>query len=335
MRALGLALIAMALATSAAAADEPTAPVAKAYAIDQGKFEDTNGLMPWQSPSREALFSARLAALFARDERYGQDSHSVGLLDFDPFLYRYCCGVNNLKINLVSRSDAKAVVEATFDAGGPQKVEFETVYERDAWRIDEIRDFDRDKKAAVSIVGILQGPHDCGSDVAKPCDWPPRPSPPPADAAKPEAAPLAVVKAIYKIAFKEIANPNSTYEAYADDAVRAKYFTAALRKAANGMDALFLKFHGEVLDFDPILATNGFADASNFVVRVTKSDAESALVVASFGKGKERASVAYQLVQDGGAWLVDDISSAPGATGNNVWSLRKIYDDALAPEKPK
>ena len=304
MRTLGLAFIAITLATRAASAEEPTAPVAKAYEIDQGKFEYTNGLMPWQSPSREALFSARLDALFARDERYGQDSHSVGRLGFDPFLYRRCCGVNNLKINLVSRSDAKAVVEATFDAGGEQKVEFETVYERDAWRIDEIRDFDRDKKAPVSIAGILQGPHDCGSDVAKACDWPPRPSPPPAGAAKPEAAPLDVVKAMYKLAFKEIADAN--YQAYTDDGFRAKYFTVALRRAADGIDAHNLKFHDDLLDWDPILATNGDADASNFAVRAAKSDAESALVVASFGKRKER-SVAYLFVRDGGGWRVDDI----------------------------
>jgi hypothetical protein len=122
MRA-GLAFIAIGLMTSAASAEEPTAPVAKAYEIDQAQ-----DVMPWQSPSREALLSERLAALFARDERYGQESHSVGLLDFDPFLYRYCCGINNLKINLVSRGDDKAVVEATFDAGGPQEVEFDIVH---------------------------------------------------------------------------------------------------------------------------------------------------------------------------------------------------------------
>jgi hypothetical protein len=328
MRALALAFIAMAPTISAAAAEEPTAPVAKAYEIDQAAKD----FLPWESPSREALFSERLAALFARDERYGQESHSVGLLGFDPFLYRYCCGVDNLKIDLVSRGDDKAVVEARFDAGGPQRIEFDVVYERGAWRIDEIRDFDRDKKGApVSIAAILQGQHECGSDVGKPCDWPPRPSPPPAGAAQAEVAPAEIVKAMYKLAFKGIAD--TSYQAYTDDSFRAKYFTAALRQAARGIDAHNLKFHDDVLDWDPILASNGFADPSNFVVRTAKSDAGSALVVASFGKGKERASVAYLFVRDGGGWRVDDISSAPGATGVNVWSLRKIYDDALASKK--
>ena len=65
------------------------------------------------------------------------------------------------------------------------------------------------------------------------------------------------------------------------------------------------------------------------MVRAVKSDVRSALVVASFGKGKERASVAYHFVKAGEAWRIDDISSAPGATGNNGWSLRGIYDNAL------
>ena len=66
------------------------------------------------------------------------------------------------------------------------------------------------------------------------------------------------------------------------------------------------------------------------MVRAVKSDVRSALVVASFGKGKERASVAYHFVKAGEAWRIDDISSAPGASGNAGWSLRAIYDDALA-----
>jgi hypothetical protein len=334
MRALRLASIAILLATTAASAEEPTAPVEKAYQIDQGGFEATKGLMPWQSPSLETLFSKRMAALFARDERYGQESHSVGLLDFDPMLGRYCCGIKNLKLKIVSRADDKAVVEATFD-GGAQKVLFETVYEHDAWRIDDIKDADSAKKGAlVSIAEILQGKHDCGADVGKPCDWPPRASSPPAAARKPGPQPADVVQAIYRNAFKKVADPNSIYDAYTDKALRARYFTAALRKAADGIDAYWIKYHSEILDFDPILATNGFADPSNFVVRAAKSDAESAEIVASFGKGKDRSSVAYRLVMDDGGWRVDDISSAPGATGTDVWSLRKMYDDALAsPQK--
>jgi hypothetical protein len=90
--------IAILLAASAASAEEPTAPVAKAYEVDGGAFDVTKGLMPWESPSREALFSSRLAALFARDELYGHEAHSVGLLDFDPLLNRQCCGIQALKL---------------------------------------------------------------------------------------------------------------------------------------------------------------------------------------------------------------------------------------------
>ena len=137
-------------------------------------------------------------------------------------------------------------------------------------------------------------------------------------------------QAMYKIAFKGAADTDADAKGYGDPAFRAAFFTAGLRRAADGIDAYDLKFHELILDWDPVLSTNGFADVSNFAVCVTKSDARTAEVVASFGKGKDRAAVAYRFIRDGDAWRVDDVSSAPGATGNAVWSLRKIYDDALA-----
>jgi hypothetical protein len=322
MRAIVIVVAAL-LVASAEAADDATAPVAKAYEIDA-----TDGRMPWESPSRENLFSERLAALFARDERYGWESHSVGLLTFDPFLGRQCCSMSDLKLKVVSRSDNKAVVEATFQGYGPQGAAFDVVLERGAWRIDDIKEPDPDAKGArVSIAEILGGSHPCGADVEKPCSWPP---PPPPNAASPKTAPADIVKAMYKTAFKASADTSGESKGYTDPAFRAAHFSAALRQAADGIDAYNLKFHDVVLDWDPVLSSNGFVDPSNFAVRVTKSDARSAEVVASFGKGKDRASVSYRFIRDGGAWRVDDISSAPGATGTAVWSLRKIYDDALA-----
>ena len=330
MRALRSAAIAVMLATSAAAAEEPTAPVAKAYAIDGGAFDVTKGVMPWEGPSREALFSARLAALLVRDERYGREAHSVGLLEFDPFLNRQCCGVGDLKLKVVSQTGAKAVVEATFQSVGAQKVLFETIVERGAWLIDDIRDRD-EKGGLVSIAQILQGQHACGLDAGKPCRWPPPSDAPTASAG---GAPADLVKAIYRIAFSHVRDQSLAFEAYSDKTFRARFFTAAMRLATDGLDAMFLKYHDEILDFDPVLSANGFADPSNFVVRTASADARSALVVASFGKGKERASVAYKLDKTGDGWRVDDISSAPGATGNAVWSLRKIYDMALLSHSP-
>jgi hypothetical protein len=238
--------------------------------------------------------------------------------------------MSDLKLRIVSRGEDKAVVEATFRGYGPQSAEFDTVLERGAWRIDDIKEPDSGKNGAlVSIAEILNGPHPCGSDVAKSCDWPPPPSPS-ANVASPKTAPADVVRAMYKIAFKGAADTDPDAKGYGDPAFRAAFFTAALRRAADGIDAYDLKFHDLILDWDPVLSTNGFADVSNFAVRVTKSDARTAEVVASFGKGKDRAAVAYRFIRDGDAWRVDDVSSAPGATGNAVWSLRKIYDDALA-----
>jgi hypothetical protein len=312
---------------TAAWAEEPAAPVVKAYDIEIDRVGPNDWLAPWEGASREVLFSARLAALFARDQRYGQESHSVGLLGFDPLMPLGNISKDRLKLRVVSRDGEKAVVEATIqDYGGrpAQKVMFETVFERNAWRIDEISERD-DKGVLVSLTKTLQGPHECGSEIGKPCMWPPETAPSPAN-----GAPTDVVKAIYKAAFKDIKNPDSTYEAYNDENLRERYFTTALRKAAEGIDAINLKYNEDVLDFDPITSSNGFPDPSNLAVRAVSSDAQSALVVASFGKGKERVSVAYHLVKAGDAWRIDDISGPPGAKGTDVWSLRTIYDEAVA-----
>lgn len=334
MRWLGFAAFALVLAASAAQAEEPSAFVAKAYDLDLASPDVTKGLMPWDEPSREKLFSKRLAGLFARDARYGRESHGVGLLDFDPFLSRQCCAAPKLKITTVSKTPDKAVVVAKFEGAGPAGVEFDLALEGDAWRIDDIRENDSDKNnAIVSLAAILGGPHECGSDTGKPCQWPPRPE---NKAGAPTGpSPVDVVKAIYKSAIKADAEMNAHPDAkvvggYSDEALRAKYFSAALLKAADGIDALFLKYHGEIIDWDPILASNGFPDTRNLVVSVQKSDANSALVVATFGGAKDRSSVAYQLVNEAGLWKVDDISSAPGAKGTDKWSIRKIYDDTLA-----
>ena len=104
-------------------------------------------------------------------------------------------------------------------------------------------------------------------------------------------SPVDVVKAIYKSAIKADADLEAHPDAkttggYSDEAFRAKYFSTALRKAADGMDAMFLKYHGEILDWDPILASNGFPDTRGLTVSALKSDADSALVVASFGAGQ-------------------------------------------------
>jgi len=326
MRRVGIATAAF-LLVSAASAEEPTAPVAKAYEIEFDRAGPNVWLAPWEGPSREALFSARLAALFARDQRYGHESHGVGLLDFDPFLPKGNIGKDELKLRVVSREGGKAVVEATQQIpAGPaaETILFETVDERGAWRIDEIKERGI-KDEPVSLVQILQGPRECGAEAAKPCSWPPETAPSPAN-----GAPTDVVKAIYKLAFKDAKNPDSTYDAYGEASLRARYFTAALRMTADGIDAIQSKYNDAVLDFDPITSSNGFPDPSNLVVRAVKSDARSALVVASFGRARERASVAYHLVKAGDAWLIDDISSAPGASKNNAWSLRAIFDDALA-----
>ena len=274
MRSIGCAMVMAFVVTAAAASDDPTTPVAKAYEIDVGDVAVTKGRMPWEEPSREALFSnAWRPRSTRRTMRRVAQRRSARLRPVPgPTVLRHVGSEAQDRLARRGQGGRRGEVSGS----GPQSAEFDTVLERGAWRIDDIKEPDSDKKGApVSIAEILKGAHPCGSDAARPCDWPPPPSPPSATVASPKTTPADLVRAMYKIAFKGAAETDASAKGYGDPGFRASYFTAALRRAADGIDAYELKFHGEILDWDPVLSTNGFADVTNFAVRVTKSDAKT------------------------------------------------------------
>lgn len=150
-------------------------------------------------------------------------------------------------------------------------------------------------------------------------------------AAQAETAPADVLREMYKIAIAGAESSNG--QGFSDPAFRKKFFTASLSKIVDAIEASEAATNEAILDFDPILDMNGDAGAENLVVRVLNSEAHAAAVVATFGKGNERRSVAYRFVEEVGGWRVDDITSPPGATGNQVWSIRGIYDNEVAQPK--
>ena len=157
MRALKLAVVVTVLASSAALAEEPTAPVAKAYEIEKGQLDDIKAHKrgPLDSPFREALFTERMAALVARNARC-EEKGQICSLDFDPFINGQCCGLSNLKLQVASRAGSRAVVVATFKNVTLSTVLFDAAFERGAWRIDDIKDPNRDKKGElISIAKLL------------------------------------------------------------------------------------------------------------------------------------------------------------------------------------
>jgi len=129
------------------------------------------------------------------------------------------------------------------------------------------------------------------------------------------------VRAISKL-YAAVANDHASFSSAA---IRARFFSKGFAAVADAIDKRELASHDAILDFDPILNTNGIEDTANLVIRRAAPD----LVVATFGKGADRRSVAYRFVLEGGVWRIDDIQSVPGARGVDKWSVRTINDDDL------
>ncbi|RXT46477.1 hypothetical protein B6S44_27145 [Bosea sp. Tri-44] len=151
-----------------AAEPTPDATVRKAYEVTQ-KTLDGGGEPPWRPPHRDALMSKNLAALFARDDRYQDESGDIGHVGADPFINGQDGEVKDLQIGLAGKaSRGRARVVASFRSFGQKMaVRFLMVEEGGGWRIDDI--VNRIDGKAYSIRAALSQPYDCGSFMGKPC----------------------------------------------------------------------------------------------------------------------------------------------------------------------
>lgn len=147
-----------------AAEPTPDATVRKAYQITQ-KTLDGSGEPPWRPPHRERLFSKSLAAMFARDDRYQDESGEIGHVAADPFIQGQDGEVRDLRIAVTQPpAGGKAQVTARFRSYGQNvTVVFRMVEEGGGWRIDDIG------TGKNAIRHELSQPYDCGSFVGKPC----------------------------------------------------------------------------------------------------------------------------------------------------------------------
>jgi hypothetical protein len=147
-----------------AAEPTPDATVRKAYTVTQ-KTLDGGGEPPWRPPHRDALMSKSLAALFARDDRYQDESGDIGHIGADPFIQGQDGEVKNLKVTVTQGPAAgKALVTASFRSfGKAMSVPFRMVEEGGGWRIDDIG------SGKNSVRRDLAQPYDCGSFMGKPC----------------------------------------------------------------------------------------------------------------------------------------------------------------------
>lgn len=146
---------------ASAAEPTPEAPVKQAYAATIPKAAPP----AWRPPHRDTLLSKSLAALFARDDLYQDESGEMGNIGADPFLNGQDGEVKNLRMVVTGKpADGRALVTASFQSFGKLvKVPFRMIWEGGAWRIDDIGN------GSDSIRQALSQPYECGSFMKKPC----------------------------------------------------------------------------------------------------------------------------------------------------------------------
>lgn len=134
-----LAALTIAAAPALAASDDPTAPVRAGYEHQAAQAKAREPVPVWNSRARDRLFSSRLAGLLAAEDRTVKETGEIGAIGYDPFLNGQDGAVRNLVLKEMSRTNGKAVVQATFRAlNRPQTVTFDMVSEGGAWRIADI-----------------------------------------------------------------------------------------------------------------------------------------------------------------------------------------------------
>ena len=157
----------LALGPARAAQGSPVDPVKAVYALLEagttGKHE-----VWFRPPHRDRLLTRRLAALFATDDRYMEESGDQGNLDFDPAANSQDPDVSNCLKPLPRRGAAERV-QATFGANSHRMtVDFEIIREAGAWRIDDVQPH-TDKQGTLSLRALLSQPYPCGSTTKTPC----------------------------------------------------------------------------------------------------------------------------------------------------------------------
>ena len=127
--ALIFAFLIAASPAPAAPHDDPLAPVTSIYKIYQ---EDTN------DPDLSDVYSRRLQSLIDEDEK-NTPKGEVGRLDWDVFVDGNDWALAKVKIELVSKSQTRARVRATFENyKEPRDIAFDLVREDGRWVIDEV-----------------------------------------------------------------------------------------------------------------------------------------------------------------------------------------------------
>jgi hypothetical protein len=149
-------------------------------------------------------------------------------------------------------------------------------------------------------------------------------------AAPPASAesPAALITAIYERVTTGNGDSGGDFLIEAKD--RAPYLSKSLRALWDAADAKTQPGYAGPLDFDPI-SNSQDPQVRVFALKIEKQDDKRATVAATFGARKEpldwqpTTTVRYQLVNERGAWKIDDIQGA--APNGAAWSVRRLLAD--------
>ena len=229
-----------------------------------------------------APLSASLRALVDKAVAYGNLLNEP-VLDFDPIIFAQEGEISDVRAQMRGSGDG-AVVQASFKSfGEPQIVLYDMKRENDAWVIDNIRSGEDGLRAIIE-------------DGLKPTGDP--------------AAMIAPVKGVYDT----YAEPSQG--APAEPLAGYAAVSATFRPLLEKRQSLIRSGEADPLGFDPVV------DATAWQLADVKFEAASSAVIARFTNGGAPKAIVYDLIEENGAWAIDDIR-APG-----VWDVRMKLNDA-------
>jgi hypothetical protein len=133
-------------------------------------------------------------------------------------------------------------------------------------------------------------------------------------------SPAAVVTELYGAA-----GPDGRYQEpltiFFDDTLKARYLSKKLRDAVADMEKRTPEGDVPNLDFD-VVSDSQDPDVRGLKISTESESAERAVVAADFQshEEKERTVLRYELVREGAAWVIDDVS----ASGKSHWRVSEI-----------
>jgi hypothetical protein len=204
------------------------------------------------------------------------------LFDFNPLTSTQDGDISELNVAAAGPTPpGKAIVAARFRLQGqPMRVVYSMVRDGQTWKIDNINYGFTDMRKIVAGAITPTGPAD---------------------------AMIAPVKALYdhyaNSSLRDPVQPLSSFETVTPD------FAASLRKAAERARTP----EGPVLDFDPVV------DGQDFQMQDVSYQPVAGAVIARFSNFGVAKTLIYDMVEQSGAWKIDNIRK-PGGDG---WSVRE------------